>query len=57
MIRKNICDADGKEILSLVKDNVVLERIELEGNALGPLTMKSMAEVVKTNKCLRVIDV
>ena len=56
MIRKNICDADGKEILGLLKSNEVLERIELEGNDFGPESMKACGDVIRHNKFLRVID-
>lgn len=56
MSRKKISDADGVEIANNLKKNFVLERLELEGNFLGPRTAHTLAELVGDNSCLRVID-
>lgn len=56
MTRKKIQDSEGKEIANYLKRNDVLERLELEGNQLGPHTLKAIAELVKDNLTIRTID-
>lgn len=56
MSRKRIGDAEGVEIAHNLKKNYVLERLELEGNFLGPRTAHSIAELLEDNNCIRVID-
>lgn len=36
--------------------NVFLERLELEGNRLGPETLTQISKLLKTNESLRLID-
>lgn len=57
MSRKKIGDAEGVEIAhNLIKNNV-LERLELEGNFLGARATSAIAELIKNNGCIRVIDI
>eukprot|EP00825_Cyclidium_porcatum_P044768 TRINITY_DN663_c0_g6_i8.p1 TRINITY_DN663_c0_g6~~TRINITY_DN663_c0_g6_i8.p1 ORF type:complete len:278 (-),score=63.69 TRINITY_DN663_c0_g6_i8:146-979(-) len=56
MTRKKIQDSEGREIANYLKRNDVLERLELEGNMLGPQTLKGVAELLKENQSLRIID-
>lgn len=57
MSRKKIGDADGVQIAYNLKKNFVLERLELEGNFLGPKTVHSLAELFQENTSIRVIDI
>ena len=56
MSRKKIGDAEGVEIAHNLKKNFVLERLELEGNFLGPRTANAIAELLEENNSIRVID-
>ena len=42
-IRKHITDKDGKDLFISLKENDTLERLEFEGNKLGPETCGSVA--------------
>lgn len=56
MSRKKIGDAEGVEIAHNLRKNNVLERLELEGNLLGPRTAAAIADLATENICMRVID-
>ncbi|EGR27530.1 hypothetical protein IMG5_194790 [Ichthyophthirius multifiliis] len=56
MSRKKLTDFEGVEITKSLKKNIVLERLELEGNELGPKTCIGLAELLKNNQSLRVLD-
>ena len=43
MVRKNINDSDGKEIMELIKLNKRLERLELEITTSQPLSCKALS--------------
>lgn len=46
MARKKITDDDGYEIVKCLEKNQVLERLELEGNQLGPKTAGEVATLI-----------
>ena len=54
--RKAIKDSEGVEICKCLMTNDCLERLELDGNAVGPNTLMQLAELLKTNTTLRSID-
>lgn len=54
--RKNIKDGEGVEICRCLMSNNCLERLELDGNAVGPNTLIQLAELLKHNTTLRSID-
>jgi len=56
MIRKKIKDSEGTEIAKLLIHNVFLEKIELEGNLLGPDTAVQFGELIKINRTMKLID-
>lgn len=56
MCRKNIKDSEGIEIANNLKKNFVLERLELEGNYLGPKSCAAIANLMQENNTIRVID-
>lgn len=56
MIRKNIKENEGVEIARNLKSNLNLEKLELEGNQLGPKAAFEMGELIKENKVIRFID-
>lgn len=56
MSRKNLTDDDGVEIAACLNKNSVLEKIELEGNNLGPRCLHEFAKMLKSNKTLRSLD-
>lgn len=56
MIRKNIKENEGQEIAKNLINNKNLEKIELEGNSIGPKTAHEIGELIKNNNILRFID-
>lgn len=56
MIRKNIKENEGIEIAKNLRDNKNLEKIELEGNLIGPKTAFEIGELIKANNIIRFID-
>lgn len=56
MIRKNIKENEGAEIARNLMSNLHLEKLELEGNKLGPKAAFEMGELIKQNKVIRFID-
>lgn len=56
MCRKNLTDAEGCEVADNLSSNVFLERLELEGNRLGPETLTQISKLLKANESLRLID-
>jgi len=57
MNRKSIKDEEGQKIMQFLVDNTTLEKLELEGNRLGPRTANMLGEVLKKNAKLRHIDI
>lgn len=51
--RKNLGDAEAKQICDMLKINKNLRRLELEGNFFGPEACKYFAEMLKINKSLK----
>lgn len=47
MSRKGIEDFTGEQICEHLKENKVIERIELEGNKLGCKSAKALAGLLK----------
>lgn len=45
--RKNIKDSEGVEICKCLMGNDNLERLELDGNQVGPQTLIHLAELLK----------
>lgn len=56
MVRKQITDEDAIDIAKCLSENITLEKVEIEGNLLGPEAGKAFGDLIKTNKVLRVID-
>ena len=56
LARKGITDEDGIELARMLHDNKVLRKLELEGNLLGPKSVKCFGEALKINKTLKVLD-
>ena len=56
LARKYIQDVDGVYLAELLIDNKTLRKMELEGNLLGPLTVRKFGEVLMENKSLRFLD-
>ncbi len=57
MSRKKLKDTEGIEIAKSLKNNFVLERLELEGNEFGPRTIYGLGEYIKNSTSLRVLDI
>ncbi|KRW99164.1 hypothetical protein PPERSA_07407 [Pseudocohnilembus persalinus] len=55
--RKNIDDDNGAIIIQNMMKNFVLERLEMEGNQLGPNSCKSLAELLRENQTIRSVDI
>lgn len=47
MVRKNIKENEGQEIAKNLIGNACLEKIELEGNRLGPKSAFEIGELLK----------
>ena len=56
LARKKIEDEDGVYIAEMLQDNNTLRKIELEGNLLGPKTIRKFGEVLQTNRTCRFLD-
>ena len=63
MSRKNLTDVEGKEICEKLEKNQTLERLEMEGtlrfylgNRLGPVTLQSLARLLRLNDTIRFVD-
>jgi hypothetical protein len=56
MCRKNLTDVEGCEVAENLSKNFYLERLELEGNSLGPETLTQISKLLATNESLRLID-
>jgi hypothetical protein len=56
MCRKKLTDVEGKEIADRLANNAHLERLELEGNQLGPETLVALAQLLKVNFTIRLLD-
>jgi len=56
LCRKNLRDQDAEEITQILSVNTKLQKLELEGNSLGPNGMKSVMRQLETNKTLRFLD-
>lgn len=54
--RKKISDDDGVDICECLMDNMCLEKLELEGNNLGPKTAEAIAKLITANPFIRTID-
>ena len=54
--RKKLNELDGIEISKAVKNNIVLERLVLEGNEFGPKTAYALGDLFRHNSILKVID-
>lgn len=46
MIRKNIKENEGVEVAKNLRTNINLEKLELEGNQLGPKTAFEIGELI-----------
>jgi Ran GTPase-activating protein (RanGAP) involved in mRNA processing and transport len=55
--RKGITDVDGADMIRSLMRNDVLEKIELEGNNLGPATAKAMAQLLRNNRTLKHVNI
>lgn len=56
MCRKGLTDVEGCEVAENLGKNFYLERLELEGNNLGPETLTQISKLLATNESLRLID-
>mmetsp|Transcript_32145 Transcript_32145/g.37072 ORF Transcript_32145/g.37072 Transcript_32145/m.37072 type:complete len:296 (+) Transcript_32145:329-1216(+) len=56
LCRKKINDEDGADICDCLMDNMCLEKLELEGNNLGPKTADAIAKLITENPFIRTID-
>jgi hypothetical protein len=56
MCRKKLMDAEGCEVADKLISNEFLERLELEGNNLGPESLKNIAQLLASNESIRLID-
>lgn len=56
MNRKKITDQLGVQIAKFLQGNKTLERLELEGNLLGPESSKAFADLLRVNKTIRYLD-
>lgn len=56
MCRKAITDPEGCEVAENLSKNSYLERLELEGNNLGPETLTQISKLLASNESLRLID-
>lgn len=56
LCRKKIDDDNGVVIVNYLKNNFVLERLELEGNSLGPKTSQAFGELFFNNQSIRFLD-
>jgi hypothetical protein len=50
---KNMLLLDGVALAGLLEKNTFLEKLELEGNNLGPKTAAAFGGALKVNKTLR----
>lgn len=56
MCRKKLTDVEGIEVAEKLTKNDHLERLELEGNQLGPETLTQIAKLIAENESVRLID-
>lgn len=56
MCRKRLTDAEGCEVAQKLMKNSFLERLELQGNHLGPDTLTQLAKLLYSNDSIRLID-
>lgn len=56
IVRKNVKENEGTEIAKNLKENIMLEKLELEGNLIGCKTAFEMGELLKKNNVIRFID-
>jgi len=56
MSRKNLTDDDGVELAKCLITNFALEKVELEGNNLGPRCLHEISKMLSINKSLRALD-
>ena len=56
MCRKGLTDVEGCEVAEKLANNFYLERLDLEGNSLGPETLVQISKLLAANDSLRLID-
>lgn len=56
MCRKGLTDVEGCEVAEKLANNFYLERLELEGNNLGPETLIQISKLLASNDSLRLVD-
>ena len=56
MCRKGLTDVEGCEVAEKLANNFYLERLELEGNNLGPETLIQISKLLESNDSLRLVD-
>jgi len=56
LTRKGISDNEGYILAQMLVSNKVLRKLELEGNLLGPKSIRAFGKALKTNKNLRMLD-
>lgn len=54
--RKGMSDEEGCDLSKSLEYNHFLERLSLEGNALGPRFLEAFAKTLKVNTTLKYID-
>lgn len=54
--RKGLTDEDGVSIAGMLKKNVHLQKLELEGNNLGTKTGRALADALLQNEILRAVN-
>jgi hypothetical protein len=55
--RKNISDDDGADMIRSLVFNDTLEKLEMEGNKLGPKTAREIANLLRHNTVLKHINI
>lgn len=53
----NYQENEGIEIAKNLRENKTLEKLELEGNLLGPKTAYEIGQLIKDNSIIRYIDI
>ena len=54
--RSGIDDENGKVLVSYLRKNNILRKLELEGNLLGPKTAIELGKSLKVNTGLKLLD-
>ncbi len=56
LCRKQITDTDMEIIVNMLAANTKLQKLELEGNSLGPAGARTLAKALENNSVLRYLD-